>query len=251
MTHRSGFYGLFLPGVAVLPLILMAASGGPGVAAPEVNVTPALDCPSCDDFNPCTVDSCDVANGTCRHDPLDCDDGNSCTLDSCSFDPSHPGSGGGCVHETQPAGTACDDGLVCTIDDICNDTGACVGAIQPEGTACDDGNSCTGPDACDNAGQCLGQRASHLGSRCDDGNLCTSDDKCVATESGSIVCQGVSTLCDDGDPCTQDTCDPATGLCGAAPINCDDGNACTIDRGDPATGACFPNNTRGPGDDGN
>src|SRR2546427_328802 len=192
MTHRSRFYGLFLPGLAILPLILMAASGGRGIAAPEASVAPALDCPSCDDFNPCTVDSCDVANGTCRHDPLNCDDGNSCTVDSCSFDPSHPGSGGGCVHETQPAGTACDDGLVCTIDDICSDTGACVGAIQPAGTACDDGNSCTGSGACDDAGQCVAGEVSAPGAPCDDGSLCTLDDSCVSTESGAVRCVGVS-----------------------------------------------------------
>src|SRR2546428_10852668 len=115
MTHRSRFYGLFLPGLAILPLILMAASGGRGIAAPEASVAPALDCPSCDDFNPCTVDSCDVAIGTCRHDPLNCDDRNSCTVDSCSFDPSHSGSGGRRVAVTPSAGSAGNDGHVCTL----------------------------------------------------------------------------------------------------------------------------------------
>ena len=251
MTLRSGLYRLVLPVVAVLALILTAAAGGRGIAAPAGGVAAASECPSCDDFNPCTVDSCDAANGTCRHDPLNCDDGNSCTDDFCVFDPAHPDAGGGCAHATRPAGAACDDGLICTIGDICNDTGACVGQIQPAGTACDDGNSCTGPDTCDDAGQCAAQGTSEPGSPCDDGSLCTIDDACVATDSGSIVCQGVLTRCDDGDPCTQDTCDPVTGNCGAAPVTCDDGNACTLDACDPATGSCSRANVPGPCDDGN
>ena len=251
MRHQSNLRRVLLPIVAIWPLILMATSGGPGVAARDAGPFPALECPPCDDFNPCTVDSCDVASGTCRHDPLNCDDGNSCTMDSCSFDPAHPASGGGCVHETQPAGTACDDGLICTIGDICDDTGACIGQIQPEGAACDDGNSCTGPDACDDAGQCVAGDVSAPGSACDDGSFCTSDDTCVSTESGAVVCRGVMTSCDDGDPCTQDVCDPSTGVCGTTPINCDDGNACTIDHCDPATGACVRTNNPGPCSDGN
>ena len=250
MRQGSGIRRMLLPIVAVWPLVLMATSGGPVVAAREAGVVPATDCPSCDDFNPCTVDACDAANGTCRHDPLSCDDGDSCTEDSCSFDPAHPASGG-CVHATRPAGSACDDGLVCTLDDICSDTGACVGQIQPAGAACDDGNSCTGPDACDDAGRCVAQGESAPGSPCDDGSLCTSDDACVTTETGAIACRGVSTACDDGDPCTRDTCDPSTGVCGAAPIVCDDGNVCTMDACDPSTGLCTRTNIPGSCNDGN
>ncbi len=36
---------------------------------------------TCDDNDPCTVDSC--LNGACQHTPKTCDDGNSCTIDSC------------------------------------------------------------------------------------------------------------------------------------------------------------------------
>ena len=38
---------------------------------------------SCDDNNPCTVDTCDPVLG-CIYTPANCDDGNACTADSCS-----------------------------------------------------------------------------------------------------------------------------------------------------------------------
>jgi hypothetical protein len=38
---------------------------------------------SCDDNNPCTVDTCDPVAG-CLYAPTNCDDGNVCTVDSCS-----------------------------------------------------------------------------------------------------------------------------------------------------------------------
>ena len=38
---------------------------------------------SCDDNNPCTVDTCDPVMG-CIYTPTNCDDGTVCTIDSCS-----------------------------------------------------------------------------------------------------------------------------------------------------------------------
>jgi len=239
-----------LSAVAVSFLVLIASSGASGVSARQGAVVPALECPSCDDSNPCTVDSCDTTTGTCRHEALSCDDGNSCTADSCVLSTTVYGQGG-CQHDALPAGTTCNDGLVCTTGDICNDSGACVGQIEPAGSPCDDGNSCTGPDLCDAAGACVSQGESAPGTPCDDGSECTLDDVCVSTASGGVSCQGVAKTCDDGDRCTRDTCDPATGDCGAAPIDCDDGNACTIDACDPATGACTRGFADGPCSDGN
>ena len=221
--------------ILVLAALLVAALSGRGLlAAPR----PALDCPSCDDFNPCTVDSCDTSTGTCRHDPASCDDGNPCTSDACLFNASNPAASLGCVHTVEPAGTACSDGLACTTNDACDGAGHCSGQALPAGTACDDGNDCTSRDVCDAAGRCQGQRESNAGTSCDDGNPCTSGDTCVATPAGSVICQGTAIACDDGDPCTTDACDPATGACIAPPVDCDDGNECTLDSCDPATGAC-------------
>jgi hypothetical protein len=71
-------------------------------------VAPMLACPPCEDYNGCTVDSCDTTTGTCRHDRLNCDDGNPCTIDTC--DPST----GLCSH--QPDNAFCDDGDEVTTD---------------------------------------------------------------------------------------------------------------------------------------
>ena len=103
--------------------ILAITPSGP-LPAPKARTVPALECPSCDDFNRCTVDSCDAATGTCRHDPLSCDDGNPCTADTCFILPLDPQLGG-CRHTDEAAGTACSDGLSCTTGDICNGSGAC------------------------------------------------------------------------------------------------------------------------------
>src|SRR3989442_161852 len=69
-------------------LVIVAILGWRGFlqAAPSP-VAPALACPSCDDMNPCTTDSCDTTTGFCRHDPVSCDDGNSCTDDRCDAFP--------------------------------------------------------------------------------------------------------------------------------------------------------------------
>ena len=77
--------------VAISLFVMTATSGGTGVAARERAVGPALDCPPCNDFNPCTVDTCDTTTGTCRHEALSCDDGNPCTTDTCLYNPADPG----------------------------------------------------------------------------------------------------------------------------------------------------------------
>jgi len=220
---------------------------GAATPARAAGPSPAVECPSCQDYNSCTVDTCDTTTGTCRHDPLDCDDRNPCTIDSCEPSISF---GGGCHHLPVATGGVCEDGNSCTVGDACDGSGHCLGRVQPAGTGCDDGNSCTSGDVCDDGGRCTG--ASSLpGSSCDDGSLCTSGDTCVATSSGSIVCQGAAKDCADGDLCTVDSCDPSTGQCRNAAATCDDGNACTADACDAATGACQHANVSGACDDGN
>ena len=215
--------------------------------APKAKTTPTLECPSCDDFNLCTVDSCDTATGTCRHEPLNCDDGNSCTTDACDNDPDTARQG--CFHVTLPDGTGCDDGNSCTQADVCN-AGLCSGAALVAGSSCDDGNACTTSDACTDTGSCVGSPMLP-GTPCDDSNQCTADDACVALTSGGVACQGVARDCGDGNACTEDSCDPATGACANRPVTCDDGNACTVDSCDPATGACVRTFATGPCEDGN
>ena len=226
--------------LANIPAVLAAA-------LLAVGSTAAADCPSCFDFNPCTVDSCDTTTGTCRHQPVNCNDGNACTADSCLVLDSSSGS---CSHLPLQGGPSCDDGNGCTLNDACNTAGQCRGTAQPAGSTCDDRNACTVDETCGDTGQCTG-RALAPGTVCDDGNPCSEGDTCMISLAGAIACQASPRDCADSDLCTQDFCDPATGQCSHLPRSCEDGNACTIDACDPATGSCTRTSATGPCSDGN
>ena len=77
--------------------------------------TPEVPCG--DDGDPCTDDFIDPATCECVHPPRSCDDDDPCTVDTCSAS--------GCAH----APLACDDGDACTADSCDHATGAC--AHQP------------------------------------------------------------------------------------------------------------------------
>ena len=221
------------------------ASGQVGAEVPSpsrARIQTELTCPGCEDWNACTVDTCDTTTGTCRHDPLSCDDGDPCTIDECRSERRNYGAVGGCFHRPTTDGTPCDDGETCTLGDSCAG-GVCVpGGLLGPGASCDDGNSCTVSDACDGA-HCQGTPLGG-GAGCDDHNACTRDDRCV-TEGDTVVCEGSAQDCADGDLCTQDRCDPVTGACLHPPVDCADGNSCTTDVCDPATGQCRRDNVAG------
>ena len=92
------------------------ACGNGVVEAPE----------GCDDANQTSGDGCDAnctptgcGNGIVTSGEQ-CDDGNTATGDCC---------GAACQYET--AGTPCDDGAACSIDDVCDGGGTCAGALEP------------------------------------------------------------------------------------------------------------------------
>lgn len=93
---------------------------------------------------------CDATTGACVDAPLPdgtpCNDGNACTVeDACRS--------GACAG----AAKTCPPAAVCHGAASCNpSTGACEAAAQPDGTACDDGLSCTLDDRCA-AGACAGR----------------------------------------------------------------------------------------------
>jgi hypothetical protein len=205
---------------------------------------------ACDDANPCTTDST-CADGVCQGTTfLSCDDGNACTDDSCSMEAA--AGADPCVHAPNTA--PCDDGDACTV------TSACAGGTCKAGAplVCDDGQPCT-DDTCDPASGCKNQAIGD-GTECDDGSDCTTDDHCTAG-----VCGGTGKVCDDGNPCTANGC--SGGVCSftalpdgtacqdgdACTLNdtcaasvckpgaakvCDDGKACTADACNASTGAC-------------
>lgn len=171
----------------------------------------------CDDGNPCTVDSCVPAGGTCAFAPHSgaCADGDPCTTDTTC-------QAGACV--AVGAAGPCDDNNACT-DDVCLGETGC--ERSPVVVDCDDSDACTEGDACE-AGVCSGATSV----ACDDENPCTAD-SCDAA-LGCVATPTAGAGCDDGDPCTvSDSCDASGGCGGSA-------KACKT----PPAPACADGNTR-------
>ncbi len=199
----------------------------------------------CTDGNDCTDDSCNPENAVCIHTPNTnvCNDGDACTIDDqCQMgicastamicaddnectDDSCDAISGECLFI--PHSGPCDDGLLCTENDHC-DQGVCsVTAI-----VCADENPCT-DDACDpDNGQCVFAPNTQS---CDDDNPCTENDRC---QSGA--CLAAEKDCDDGNDCTNDSCQMSDGSCQhlAHTGVCDDQDPCTLDDS-CVDGACL------------
>jgi cysteine-rich repeat protein len=170
---------------------------------------------ACSDSNACTVgDACDGA-GTCRSTgPLVCDDGKECTTDTCNTQ-------SGCVF-TNRAGNCTDDGNACT-SDVCS-AGLCTHPNRANGTACNDGLFCTVNDTCQN-GTCAAGPARN----CADTNACTTD-RCDETLGSRVhdpitPCCGNGVVeaaggeeCDDGNTSNNDAC-----VAGCRNARCGDG----------------------------
>jgi hypothetical protein len=194
----------------------------------------------CADDNSCTDDSCDAETGECVFTPNEatCDDGNFCTDgDVCSAGVCTGGEANGCdddndctldqcddetdscSYENVTDGQSCDDGLFCTLDDVCT-AGACAG---PTENACDDDNPCTKDSCSESMDECR-TSPDNNNQPCDDGLFCTENDTCFQGE-----CTGDAIDCGDDEVCTDDVCNETADACenpnNSAP--CDDGNFCT------------------------
>jgi len=193
---------------------------------------------NCDDFNPCSDDSCDPTTG-CQFLPNDlaCDDGNACTEnDACGNGFCQPGGAVVCDDDNLCTTDLCDiaEGCVfiansnpCDDNDLCTVGDQCQEATCQPGNAleCDDEKECT-DDSCDPQSGCVHISNDAL---CDDNNICTEGDKCV--DGGCVP--GLLKDCDDDNSCTNDTCDPAAGCDNAVlpddtPCE-DDGDTCSVD----------------------
>jgi cysteine-rich repeat protein len=86
-----------------------------------------------------------------REGTEECDDGNTISGDCCST-----------ICDAAPAGTACEDGSVCTLGETCSDGGSCVAAST---VTCDDGVFCT-LDRCDPTGGCVSEAVPNRTSTC-------------------------------------------------------------------------------------
>ncbi len=228
--------------------------------------------------------ACNPANGLCEGgaalaNGTACNDNNLCTqVDSCqsgvcvgttpvtcvASDQCHPAgtcnaATGFCSNPTAANGTACNDGNLCTVSDVCIAgacsgsakvcaasgacftggscdplSGACTSTPVANGTACNDGNACSQTDTCTN-GTCTG------------GNLktCAAPDQCHAAGTCNAVNGSCSypalangTSCNDGNACTQtDTCQSGTCNGGNAKV-CAASGPCNVGVCNPADGAC-------------
>ena len=221
-------------------------------------VTNFPDGTGCSDGTACTaLDNC--ATGACKGTPVPCDDGNPCTNDSCDV-------AKGCVITANTA--ACSDGNACTSGDVCvggsckagvvscqcanssdckpfEDNDLCNGSLVCQAGKCvvdpatqvacgDDGKACTTAVCDGTTGKCS-QKPLVDGQPCGGGELCNGTGLCSLG-----ACIGKAGCPDDGKPCTTATCDDKGG-CSQVPVvgGCDDGNACTV--GDSCQGtACVP-----------
>lgn len=198
----------------------------------------------CEDYNPCTEDTCDPtkgcvfqvklnlpcedgnactlgdmcnSNGKCSGSAkLDCDDGESCTEDWCEPDV-------GCKHQTKEDGKQCEDGNACTFGEYCQG-----GVCTPEKLLdCKDDNPCTN-DYCDPETGCVVSLIPE-GDPCNDEDACTLGNFC---HNGECLYDKMLD-CDDGTSCTEDSCDPAIGcIHDVMPddMYCNDGDFCTKDH---------------------
>ncbi len=169
---------------------------------------------NCDDADICTDDACNEDSNACDNvfDPTNdpscalpvcgngvleegeqCDDGNTADGDCCSAN---------CTFEA--AGSPCDDGFFCNLEETCDGEGTCGGGVP---NACDDGIGCT-EDSCNEADdRCVNTPDD---ARCDDGLFCNGEESCSAQDD----CQaGTPVDCDDADICTDDDCNEETNTC--------------------------------------
>lgn len=173
-------------------------------------------------------------------------------------------------------GAACDDGLFCTINTVC-EGGACVGGEENtcglvasgcEVIACDEaqqtcspvpgneGAPCTPPDLCQQMGVCAGGTCEGPPKDC---SFVPLPNECFVPgcNPGTGVCEAVpgndGQPCLDGDLCTLDTTCSA-GVCGGGiPVDCSGASgACTVGACNPSDGSCVaqPANEGASCDDG-
>jgi hypothetical protein len=202
---------------------------------------------TCDDGLFCTVgDHCD--GGACVASPRDCDDGVACTDDSCDETANacvNTPNVANCPVSTSPCysyvcdavggctivyhnGLSCDDGLYCTVGEICTN-GSCGGGAPRN---CEDGIACTQNSCNETLDTCVTTPQDTL---CDDQNQCT-DDVCVVG-TGCVFTRDETNVCDDLVYCNGlETC--VDGECVDGPDPCEDTNPCTLCSCDEPTHEC-------------
>jgi hypothetical protein len=250
-VNTFGFKTLLISGAF---LALQAVSAAPAQAGPSLCNGPAngvVDGDEQCETGACCTAKCELKgeDTVCRAkaDP-ECDVAETCGEQAPAVEAACP------ADAFEKEGDDCDDGLFCTVDDVCT-AGTCGGAPN----TCDDENDCS-TDTCRENGNRCEHDALENGTACEDGNLCTLGDTCQSgecqegdkkecadenhcttdkcdKETGECFFENNEKKCDDGNFCTaQDVC--AEGACAGTESTCDDGDPCTIDSCDGEAGEC-------------
>ena len=199
----------------------------------------------CNDNNTCTNESC--VDNVCLYSNniTTCDDGLFCTENDvcsggvCSGGAARDCSAFGnqcnnascdeglnqCVSQPRPNGTACEDGLYCTVADQCTG-GVCVAG--PARDCSTSGGQCSDGVCSETTDQCIAQPKAN-GTTCEDGLYCTVSDQCT----GGVCGAGLSRDCSSaGNQCNDGVCSESTDQCAAQPKTngtvCEDGLYCTV-----------------------
>jgi len=200
----------------------------------------------CSELNDqCNTSVCNEESKSCEARPLDdgagCDDGLFCTVEdtcsggrcgglarNCSDSQDQCNIGvcneisGACYGQPLPDGASCDDGLFCTVDDLCK--GGRCGGLPRDCSA--SGDQCN-IGVCNEDGKACDARAANDGAACDDELFCTSEDTCIEG-----ACRGSARDCSAaGDQCNKGVCNEESDDCEPRPVNdgleCDDDLFCT------------------------
>jgi hypothetical protein len=226
--HLAGCSEGSVPGTVMVSLI---PAGVFDCANPETE-----DGSPCDDGMVCTVDEV-CNNGRCTAGvPLNCAFvGDACHGANCV-------EGTGCVPVPLPEGDMCDDGLFCTVGDVCSE-GVCRGTTRDCRTEL--GSGACEIAVCDEAFDYCDEDYAPFGTSCDDSNMCSTTSTC----SSFGYCSGTNDVtCPTADACNfQEFCYSSEGCRpsprSSDPLNCDDANACTEAypyNGIPGRDTCSP-----------
>ncbi|TNF24284.1 MAG: hypothetical protein EP329_25160 [Deltaproteobacteria bacterium] len=147
---------------------------------------------ACDDGDACTTGDFCTASGACVGAALSCDDDDPCTVDSCEA--------GACVHAPAEDGTVCDDADPCTTDDACV-AGTCGGVAAD----CDDGDACT-VDHCDAGGACVHDVLTCPEDTACEGGVCTAT-RCLPCQGDADCAEGALCIATTAGLRCLETCD--------------------------------------------
>ena len=145
-----------------------------------------------------TAGTCDPSSGACSNptaaNGTTCNDGNGCTqTDTCQT--------GTCTGGNPVTCTASDQ---CHTAGTCNPaSGTCSNPIVVNGTACNDTVACTANDVCTN-GACGGTPYTCVPGACQAASVCNGTGTCTITNAGDGTSCGVDEVCVTGTCVTQD-----------------------------------------------